>query len=322
MKNFWRAIETVHRAVPARWQGVLGEHYEAVKMSFLRATGRKAPVHPCPHECGCWHEIVEHDDGEIVGVCQCDPLTCDNLELTAEAIELFELNTAKLGRSVARAFGCDAKETDMGLPGTWQVGAFSGASLPVVLSIQHNAGDFRNTVAQLVCKLRERFVLLAPTSRYADCISLGMLTGVKAGFFDLESNLNLASNGVLVARRSGGELFSRFLPEPTSDGVAQQLFALVRQLESETSWRKAPILQVFRLYCMENLSRDEVAKRCGCVPSLVTLRLKTIEQKLGRKPSELRQFSSHFEAMEESMSDSRAKRVYRSGMVELPHEDE
>jgi hypothetical protein len=104
--------------------------------------------------------------------------------------------------------------------------------------------------------------------------------------------------------------------EPVDESVARQLFALVKQLESETNWRKAPILQVFRLYCMENLSRDEVAKRCSCVPSLISLRLKQIEGKLGRKPLELRQFSSHFEAMEESIADPRAKKIYRRGLTD------
>lgn len=118
-----------------------------------------------------------------------------------------------------------------------------------------------------------------------------------------------------------GHLADREHSEPVSEDVARQLFALIKELEIEGRWRKAPVLQVFRLYCMENLSRDEVAKRYGCVPSLVTLRLKAIEKKLGRKPSELRQFSSHFETMEDSISDSRAKKINRSGLADDSEEN-
>jgi hypothetical protein len=52
--------------------------------------------------------------------------------------------------------------------------------------------------------------------------------------------------------------------------------------------REPPIVQVFRFYCVEGLPR------CGCVESLITLRLQQIEQKLGRPPAELRALSSQF----------------------------
>ncbi len=111
--------------------------------------------------------------------------------------------------------------------------------------------------------------------------------------------------------------------EPVAEEVARRVFALIQELEMEGPCRKAPVLQVFRLYCLEGLSRDEGAKRCGWVPSLVSLRLKQIERKLGRKPSELRQYSSQVEQIEESLSDSRAKSVYREGLAdELGEEHE
>lgn len=100
------------------------------------------------------------------------------------------------------------------------------------------------------------------------------------------------------------------------EDVARQLFALIRELDIKGRWRKAPILQVFRLYCMEILSRDEVARHLGCARSLISLRLKQIEKKLGRKPTELRQLSSHFERIEDSLSDSRARKIRRSGLVD------
>lgn len=80
--------------------------------------------------------------------------------------------------------------------------------------------------------------------------------------------------------------------------------------------------RVFQLYCLEGLTRREVAKKCRCVPSLVTLRLQAIEAKLGRKPSELRQLSGHFETIVDSLRDDRARRVRRtSAMDEREAED-
>ncbi len=138
---------------------------------------------------------------------------------------------------------------------------------------------------------------------------------------NLSSELLMGLLGATPEQMSAIELILNCKPmgaDAVAENVARQLFALIKELEMEGGWRKAPILQVFRLYCMENFSRNEVAKRCGCAPSLITLRLQAMEKKLGRKPSELRQFSSHFEAMEDSISDSRAKKIYRNGLVDEP----
>jgi hypothetical protein len=104
--------------------------------------------------------------------------------------------------------------------------------------------------------------------------------------------------------------------DAVSDDEARRLFALLRELDSVGQPRKAPASMVFRLFCQEGLSRVEVAKRCGCVESLVTLRLKQIEAKLGRKPAELRQVSGHFERIEDSLSDPRARRLRRESAID------
>lgn len=107
-----------------------------------------------------------------------------------------------------------------------------------------------------------------------------------------------------------------------SDDDARRLFALLKALESEGNYRKAPVTRVFQLYCLEGLKRDEVARKCNCVPSLVTLRLKAIEAKLGRKASALRQLSGHFERIADSLSDDRARRIHRAGAMDgLSEED-
>jgi hypothetical protein len=110
--------------------------------------------------------------------------------------------------------------------------------------------------------------------------------------------------------------------EVASDEDARRLFALLKALESEGNYRKAPVTRVFQLYCLEGLTRDEVAKLCRCVPSLVTLRLKAIERKLGRKASELRQLSGHFERIAESLTDERARHIHRESAMDQPDEED
>lgn len=104
--------------------------------------------------------------------------------------------------------------------------------------------------------------------------------------------------------------------EPVDENVARQLFALVEQLELKTNYRKAPVTRVFQLYCLEGISRNAVAKKCKCAPSLITARLKSLEKTLGRPPSELRSISSHFDGMVDSFSDPRAKQIYRKGLID------
>jgi hypothetical protein len=104
--------------------------------------------------------------------------------------------------------------------------------------------------------------------------------------------------------------------EPVSEDEARRLFALLRALELESNFRKAPVTRVFMLYCLDGKSRDAVARDCNCSPSLITLRLQAIERKLGRKPAELRQFSDHFERIADSLSDSRARRIDRRRAID------
>ncbi len=320
MGNFWQALEQLPglSAVPAVWRELGDEDFDLAHPALLRARSSTAKSFPCPRGCGCAHRIVERGDGTFVAVCECESWNCEDILLARGDVTPLELNWSKLGRAVAKAFGCDAKECALGLMATKQIAAFANAALPVVLTIQHDAEEFRGVVAQLAARLRGRFILLAPTRRWFDAGTQEMLAHANAGVFDLESYLTLGANG-LRASKSAGDLFSPFLPEmkeAVTDDDARRLFALLEQLDSETVVRKAPVSQVFRLYCVKGLSRNEVAKRCGCVPSLITERLHAIENKLGRKPIELRALSSHFESIDDSLSDSRASHIHRRSALD------
>jgi hypothetical protein len=326
MSNFWHALEQLPGlvAVPAAWRAVAGDDFDLVHPTLLRALPSMSSSFPCPRGCGCAHRVVEHDDGVLVAVCECESWNCEDIPLRREDVAMLELNWNKLGRAVAKALDCEAREADFGIAATKQIASFASAALPVVLTIQHDREEFLSAVGQLVARLRERFILLAPTSQWFDGNAKAMLANARAGFFDFQSHLQLTRGG-LRAKKSGGELFSPFLPEmkeAVTDDEAGRLFALLKQLDDETKVRRAPVIQVFRLYCLDNLSREAVAKRCGCVPSLITKRLHAIEKKLGRKPTELRKLSSQFERIDDSLSDSRAKHVHRKSAIDEGDFDE
>jgi len=111
--------------------------------------------------------------------------------------------------------------------------------------------------------------------------------------------------------------------KPIDENEARRLFALIKELsDANTAKRKAPIIEVFRLYCVEGLTAKQIAKQCRCTKSLIVLRLGGIREKLGRDPAELRLMSSHFEKIEDSLSDSRAKQIHRESALENEEQSE
>jgi DNA-directed RNA polymerase specialized sigma24 family protein len=95
--------------------------------------------------------------------------------------------------------------------------------------------------------------------------------------------------------------------------LAAKVLELLTALDPGNRLRKAPPIKVFLLRYRQNLSRAEIARICSCNKSLVGIRLKTIQEKLPWRPQQLRKLSAHVEAMQDAVSDSRAKRIYRKG---------
>ncbi len=326
-KGFWEWMERAPQsAARISWDRRLGTNFERVAAVVLRPTERDAQWVPCPDQCCGGHRLVPGHDGGggFLGVCDDDDPPCEDLILTSGEARVWEMDYARLGRNVARALGCEPRDVELGSARCRQIGTFSGAGVPVVMVLPTGAAEFRDCVNRVFSQLREHFILLAPTGRFMEACCHGLLKTAKAGFFDLDSVLALDPDGRWRSLRDTARLFSVHLPqrgEPASDDEARRLFALLKELDAANTVRKAPVSQVFRLYCLEGLSRAEVAKRCGCVESLVTLRLHEIERKLGRKPAELRELSPEFECIEESLSDPRARHIHRRSAMEERDEE-
>jgi len=236
------------------------------------------------------------------------------------------LSWSRLGRALSEALSLDLRPADLRLQQTRQIGAWSSNAVPVILTLPASASDLRNMVATLVARLRCPFILLGPTHRHLDAPGQELLASGGAAFLPLDQIVRLEKNGTLRALKLPGELFANFAPQPKDEleeKNARRAFGLVQALESELSLRKAPILTVFRLYCVENLSIAGIARKCGCSLPIIYDRIKVIRDRLGCDPASLRQYSAHFEAIERSLSHSEARSIYRKGAAygDEDHED-
>jgi hypothetical protein len=100
-----------------------------------------------------------------------------------------------------------------------------------------------------------------------------------------------------------------------TENVARQAFELVRKLDEGHTARGPSLLTVFRLYCMNEMSAERIARQCGCSKATVINRLRVLAEKTGVSPERLRRYSAQFERMEEDLTDWRAKRIHRQGLT-------
>jgi hypothetical protein len=310
--------------VPAGWRALLGADYDAVAAAFLRPTAMQAGSYPCPRQCGCAHRVVRFPDGKIVAACECDPWNCDDLRLQPEDAVLWEVNWTRFSAGLRRAFELDRIEQDFGLPRTRQIGTWSADAVPVILTIQSDRPEFREVVAHLAAGVGRPFILLAPTSRFVDVSSLQLLRFARAAVFGLDTQVTLMPSGLLRPRRRPGEIFAAFADGPKApvEETARQAFAMVKALDAKEPQREASLLTVFRLYCVEGLSAEVTAQRCGCSKGTILNRLNQIRRRIGVDPGKLRAYSAQFEAIEKSLSDDRARRIHRRSALDDPEEDD
>ena len=95
---------------------------------------------------------------------------------------------------------------------------------------------------------------------------------------------------------------------PINQGEAQRIFALLTKLRTETGVRKAPLHTVFEYMVTQGLSGEETARRCKCVPSLISARVKTLKDRFGMPVSQLRDYASALNEMETSVRGDRRRR--------------
>jgi hypothetical protein len=326
--NPWLALQNVgeQAALAVHWQLWLGEHFAAFKNAFLeRSTSPPARFYPCPHECGCLHEVVSHPGGSLVGVCRCEPWNCDDLALHTEDLFFYRLSWSRLGRALCKSLDLQPKTAGFGLSNTRQIGSWSAAAVPVILTLASTGTEFRVTAAELSARLRQPFILLGPSAAGLTATSQEVLANVGAQFFPLAGTVALKPGGALQPVRLPGELFARFAPQeqaPPPEDVARRAFALIQQLDSDQRLGAPAVLTVFRCYCIEERSIGEIARRFRVSKATIFRRLEWIRAKTGLDPRDLRRISTHLEKIEDDVADARAEHIHRKNLIEEASGDE
>jgi hypothetical protein len=322
--SFWIALENIRglSGVAAVWRKYTGEDFERCRAGFLERQPRQAKSVPCPRGCGCWHEVVAASapSESLRAVCRCDSWRCDDLELTAEEVVVWSLNRPRLGRALCRAFGLEPRHAAFSPGSMDQIGSWSADGVPVFLSLDWEPREFHAGVAELVARLGRPFILLAPTRSQLDAAGMELLERARAGFFDLSGHLRWTAQGGLEAVKTPGEIFARFQPqprEPLDEDLARRAFAVVRQLDDgETSRARPGALTVFRLYCIEELSAEAIARKFNCARATVYNRLEQIRRRTGSEPQSLRRLSAHLARIEEECRDPRARAIHRQSLIQ------
>lgn len=249
----------------------------------------------------------------ITAICRCDDHPgCPDLQLTPADLEVWSLNWPRLGRELCRGLELNHQFLQLPIPSTCQIGSWSADAVPVLLTIQPDPERLRPVLLELIARFRQRFIVLAPTARHLDACGIELLENAHAACFPLDSNLLLTHNATFRSLRSPGELFAKFSPrlDQSDFSEAQRIFALVQQLDSSTHRRLPSVLTVFRFYCIDGRSVDQIADKCGCAKGTISNRLQQIRKTTGTDPILFRRMSAHFERMLEAATDSRARSTH------------
>jgi hypothetical protein len=103
---------------------------------------------------------------------------------------------------------------------------------------------------------------------------------------------------------------------------AHSVFAVLTQLRTEPGIRKAPLHTVFEFVVLQGLSGKDAAKRCRCVPSLITARVKTIVKRFGMPIERLQNYASDIRDLETSVKGQRQRKKNGGAPLdEASHDD-
>ncbi len=320
MMNPWSVLESVPSLIASQseWRRQLGLCYESFEMLCLQPAAYRIRRVRCPRTCGCDHLVVIRHGHAAIGACPRRHPHCPDLHLDPEDISTLEVSTGRLGAALCKAFGLAVRHTPLGVPGTFQFGAWSVAAVPVILTMQVQRSAFQAAIAELAAHLRQPFILFSPTMDFLDARCIGILGNYGAACFALQDHVTLNESGALRPTVQPGELFAAFTPQPREAelDVAARAFALVRKLDTDQPLPPPSLLTVFRLYCIEEQSYTQIAHQYKCSKTSVVRRVSLLRRRTGLDPQALRRISPQIAQLEQSLNDSRASRIRRSEQTE------
>ncbi|HEY3863141.1 MAG TPA: sigma factor-like helix-turn-helix DNA-binding protein [Verrucomicrobiae bacterium] len=343
-------------ALLMEWQQELADDFEAAR-AFLRPTQEQIESYPCTHliPCGCRHRVIFESEEDISAVCECDDAVCDRISLRTSDLIVYALDGGMLAAAIRGAFRFNELE-NVGFEELRSrvVGSWGVRRSPVFFNVPISESGLQKEIDRLCAAVSNPFVLLTPTARFCTPMVQRALQRQGCAQMSLEGVVSLTAPGVLglipAAKATVDVFFGDFgkqvgrgkplelaiarveeklkaiakelaLPkaEAVSPEAAVGAFAIVQKLDDGHRLKKATLMKVFRLYCIEGMSSRQIASQCGCSKTMVMKRLKFLEEKLGMPPAKLRAYSTQFERMEDELTDSRARRIDR---WKLAHEGE
>ena len=197
MKAFWRSLETAVNGGTRLevWDRVLGD---SVSTRFLLPVGGIVGSVGCVRTLAghnCRYRIVEHDDGDVVGVC--DEGYCARRSFTREDLAKFDLDADKIARGLSHALNITPGIRQLGYPGiNLAIGSLPGTKqIPVLLCRQFGSDELERFLANYFAEQNQAILLLLPTARRLSDRVVTILRLRDSHYFVLEDNLELQGAG-------------------------------------------------------------------------------------------------------------------------------
>ncbi|MGN7611913.1 hypothetical protein ACQZV8_07480 [Magnetococcales bacterium HHB-1] len=215
LTKFWTILEIMPNvsAVKTGWEYHVADEFNLVA-SLFRPTDKRAKSYPCPYrgQTGCSREVRDYIGDEIVAICDSDMFECDDIVLTLSDIILHEMDFQRMAQELCSTFGFSLDcEMVPGIETTAKVGYYQpspGKRVPVFLTVQWQYVVFNQVIHYLSATLQTPFILLAPTSRFADELLQSMLMRVQGFFYALEDLTVAGEQTMFTAAEPPEQIFS------------------------------------------------------------------------------------------------------------------
>jgi len=197
-----------------------------------------------PNGDGRWLRIVEHGDGDVVGI---DDDAGTSIAVAHEARVVHELDVSLLLRDIAATIGVAGAIEELGRR-TWSLGRFAPTAArvrPAVLAVAKCRDDLTSVAGMIAARVREPFLLLTPTERMLCEPVRSLLRERDSVHMSLESLLRIDHQGfartIPMADVTGGVLSASTpqtpnvrppIPAPRSGAPANEVQAQVARLKA------------------------------------------------------------------------------------------
>jgi len=202
LDRLWGTLEAVPdlAATDLEWKWRLGADYGFAK-AFLVSRGQIAESYPCPSQGqhGHRHRIIHDGDDRYAGVCD----FCEETSHSQADVCIHGFNAAKLGKSVASAFGLQPADGDVpDAVKTYRIGTYAprvGRRVPVFLTLQTRRKGFQGAADRIAAIENGPFILMAPTATLFQPESETILKRRNAYFVSLQEVLEVNGRRQIAA---------------------------------------------------------------------------------------------------------------------------